>query len=141
MNNLFKIWIRYEKLLENEKIKKMYSLYLFEAVNFSDAETLANEAIEKQSMRNAYITSITRVSYEQIIEELEGVWYEVSVDQYLENEAGKEQIVPAIFLMLAAGVGEADKYMTEYFKEDSYESVIKAIKDSKICDYFKLKIE
>ena len=135
----FNVRLKHQKEKEDGKLKGILESYVFEGVNFSDAETHANTLIEEFSMREAKILSIARVNYDNVFKTGEGLLFEVKVKEEIEGDNGKPQIIGVKYLILAGNVSEAETKMNEEYKGTQISFTVHSVRDPHIMDYIEVK--
>ncbi len=133
MRETFKVSIRFKIEKEDGTPKTIRESFLYEAVNFSDAERLVTLKIEEEKLNEAFIESIRRLDYFDIIRpEGEGLFFETTVKETFEDEKGKEIIESINFLIYAKTVGAVEKEVEVIYTKTTIPYEIKSVKDSKL---------
>jgi len=138
MNENFKVVIKHLAVTKKEKVKKVSETILFEAVNFSDAETKANEMIEEQGLKEAIVHSIVKTFFSEIIEDPDGShFFEAVVKESFENDKGKVQVINVKSLIKGSSISQVSQVVNKLYESSTISYTIQSVKKSSILNYFK----
>lgn len=137
MNLLFQTKVRYSKVLESGKEKKVTENYLLDAVSFSDAEERINKEMEPYISGEFSISGISISRIGEVLKSEGQVNYKAKVTFItLDEEKGVEKRASTYILVAADNVAEANQFVNESFKDCVSDYEISGITDSGIIDYF-----
>ena len=133
------IKVKYIKTCEETgKHKKVSESYMFDAVNWTDAETKAYETLTTIIVGEFNITSINPVKFSDVItDEVGTYYYKCTVRFKMLNEAtGREKLANYRILVIATDVTQAKNKIDELMQGvEKYE--VSGITDTKIIDYYR----
>lgn len=138
MSTWFECKVRYEKLMQDGKQKKVNEPYLVDAVSFTDAEARINEVLEPYISGDFFVNNMKIANFSDIIPSENGDrWFKCKVSYItIDEEKGVERKSNSYMLIQANNVKEAydniDKSMEGMISD--YE--IPAIQESPIMDVF-----
>jgi hypothetical protein len=138
MQNLFTVKVRYQKINDEGKEKKVNESYLIDAVSFTEAETRANKELEQLVRGEFMIVSIVRSNYSEIFTDFDGdIWWKAKVKHAsIDEKSGKERTVSNYILIQADNVDHAYKNIFGSMKGMTIDFSIEGISDSKIMDFY-----
>lgn len=134
----FECKIRYEKMSEDGKIKKVNEPYLVDAVSFTDAETRISEEMKPYISGEYTISNIKRARYTEIIPNETGDrWFVCKVKLIIvDEEKGTEKKVVQTMLVQASDIQEALTNLNDFMKSSISDYEVPSIAESPILDYF-----
>ena len=134
----FECRLKYQKIDENGKEKKVSELYLVEAVTFTDAESRINKEIEAYISGEFNVVNIKIANYSEIIPYEGGdKWFKSKVVfTSLDEEKGKERKTNAYMLVQAENLKEAFENLDKAMEGTISDYTIAAIAESPIMDLF-----
>lgn len=115
MNTWFEVKIRYVKVDQDGREKKVSETYLVDAVSFTDAEGRIIAEMQQIVRGEFLIDSIKRSNIIEIFQDEAGaLWYKARIAIVtIDEKAGKERKVNNHFLVAADDMKEAQKRMEE----------------------------
>ncbi len=138
IRNWFTCKIKYHKIDEHGKVKKVNEPYLVDAVNFTEAEARIHEEIGAYISGDFSVTNITKSNIAEIFHyEDSDVWYKSRVSYVdFDEESGREKKVNHTMIATAKDVKEAFDRLTESLKSMLVDFEITQIAKSPIVDIF-----
>ena len=140
MNNYYQAKVRYNKTMEDGKVKAVTEPYLIDAANFEDVEKRVLEEFRHLVDEEFRITEIKETSYDEIIQSEEkdaDCYYECKLQfDTFNEESGRECKKTTTILMQATSVDDASKKVECHLGCSMAEYTKVAIKESKIVDIF-----
>ena len=143
MTNWFDVGVKYSKMDENGRERKVTEMYLLDAVSFSEAETRIYKELQSMISGEFNITKIAKTNLAEIIPDEKGDrWFRGKITFItFDEESGKEKRVSQFVLVFAETVEQADKNIKEAMKGMMADFEITAIAESPIVDVFPYVIE
>ncbi len=135
---MFECTARYSKPVEgSDAQKRVNEVYLFDAINYTEAEKLAHEKLAEVISADFLVTGIRKVRYAEVIPSEEGgYWYKVKTSFiYVDEESGKEKRVTQTILTEAMDIKDAIDRTTEAMG-DTPDFMVKAVNESNVLDFF-----
>jgi len=143
MHNYYQTKIKYEKTLEEGKIKKVTELYLVDAMSFTEAEARIIEEMKPFISGEFTVAGIVPARINELFENEDGdKWFKAKVNfVILDERKGVEKKIPVYMLTQASNNVDADKVIREGMKGTMADYEIAAITETKILDVFKYNAE
>jgi hypothetical protein len=141
--NLFETRVRYSKIDENGKEKRVTEQYIVGALSHTEAEAKINKEMEPYITGEFTVSSIKPSNYAEIIhEESEGYFHDVKLSFIsIDEDKGTEKRTTYSMLVVAVDLKEA-YVLTEAKMSDTVSDYkIIGIKETKIADYFPYTVE
>ncbi|RLD82295.1 MAG: hypothetical protein DRJ07_08305 [Bacteroidetes bacterium] len=138
MSTWYECKVRYQKMDQNGKEKKVNEPYLVDAVSFTDAEKRINEMLEPYISGEFQVTNIKIANYSELHPNENGDrWFKCKVSYImLDEEKGTEKKSNTYILMQANDVKEAYEAIKELLHDTVSDYEIPAIAESPIMDVF-----
>jgi hypothetical protein len=139
----FEVKVKYVKIDENGKEKKVTEPYLFDAVSFTEAEARAHEEFEKVIHSDFIITNISRSNISEIYGNSEGDRFHKATVTFInvDEESGKEKKSKHYMLVEANNVKHAYEFLEECLSDMIVPYETPAISESPIMDVFEYDLE
>jgi len=137
-NNWFECKVKYVKIDENGKEKKVTEPYLVDAVSFTEAEARIHTELEKMIHSDFIVTNISKSNISELFPNENGDrWFKakttfVTVDE----ESGKEKKSNNYMLVEANNVKDAYEFLTEGLSDMIVPFEIPSVVESPIMDVF-----
>lgn len=142
IQNWFEVKVKYEKAAEEGEISKVSELYLFDALNFADAENRANEELIPFISGEFITSSIRRARINELFESNGGKWYKSKVYFIsLDEEKGIERRTATTMLVQADSVKDAWNILELGLKGIMADHEVAGINETAILDVYKYKGE
>ena len=133
----FKGSVALETRDENDKSKTVKKDYVFQAVNYTDAETFLTQQLEETGESNFDITNIGKIKLNDVFISGEDtqLFFKCKVQFETENDKGKKKYIKDMILVDADDAEQAYKTVFEHFKESLMPYTIPNVDIIKITDY------
>lgn len=143
MSTHFEVKVRYEKLMQDGKVKKVNEPYLIDAVSFSDAEKRINEELEHFINGDFFLNGMKIVNYSDILPGKENsIWFKCKITYISIDEAkGIERKSSSYMLVQANDVTEAKEVIDNVMEGCVSDYTIPSISETKIQDVFEYNHE
>lgn len=140
MNAWFECKIRYEKVMENGKNKKVTEPYLVDALSFTEAEARIIEEMSPFISGEFTVSDIKRANYSELFtsdEEAADRWYKVRLSYItLDDKSGCEKRTPCTVLVEAASTDDAVAKLHEGMKGTMADYQIVSVQETAIMDVY-----
>lgn len=138
MSSWYECKVRYEKIDQNGKEKKVNEPYLVDAVSFTDAEKRINEEMEPYISGEFQVTSIKKANFAELHPNENGDrWFKCKISFVsLDEEKGVEKKTNTYWLIQANTVKEAYDGIEELLHDTISDYEIPQIMESPIMDVF-----
>lgn len=139
MRTWFEVKAKYMKVTESGKQQMANEVFLFDAVSFTDAETLAIKRLQEMVKGGEFsINNINKSKISDVVASEDGEFYfEAKINLItVDEEAGKEKKVNSYYLVLADNIDEAKKKLDEELSYLVLPYTVVQLKQSNICDVF-----
>ena len=140
MQKWFECSLKYEKVMENGKVKKVTELYLVDALSITEAEASLIEEMISFMQGEFQCKGIKEAKYSEIF-----FSEEVTADRYfkckllfitLDEKSGKEKTTSTQILVQAADLRDAVKKLDEGMKGTMADYLIASVSETKIMDVY-----
>lgn len=138
MSTWYECKVRYQKMDQNGREKKVNEPYLVDAVSFTDAEKRINEVLEPYISGEFVVTNIKIANYSELHPNENGDrWFKCKVSYImLDEEKGTEKKSNSYMLVQANNLKEAYDAIEDLMKGSVSDYEIPAIAESAIMDVF-----
>ncbi len=143
MNNWFECKIRYEKLDDKGKGKKVTETYLVDALSFSEVEERISKEVAPYISGDFSISGIKKAGINEIFPSDEGDrWYKCKVNFVSIDEVNaKEKKITSNILVLGSTIESAWDNLTIALKDTMSDYVVPTITETTIMDIFPYSVE
>ncbi len=130
--------VKYNKIDENGKEKKVSEPYLLDAISFTEAESRINKEMEPYITGEFTVTNIKVANYSEIQPNEDGDrWFKCKVAFItLDEDKGVEKKTNTYVLVQANDVKEAYEQIEKSFSDTISDFTIPAVTESPILDVF-----
>ncbi|WP_372640034.1 DUF4494 domain-containing protein [Ancylomarina sp.] len=137
-NNWFECKVKYVKIDENGKEKKVTEPYLVDAVSFTEAEARIHTELEKMIHSDFIVTNISKSNVSELFPNENGDrWFKAKTSFVtVDEESGKEKKSNNYMLVEANNVKDAYEYLTEGLSDMIVPFEIPSVTESPIMDVF-----
>lgn len=135
--NWFECRVSYDKTQENGAIKRTTEVYLVEAQNFTEAESIITRQMQPFISGEFTVSAVRRRTYESVLYGKGDIYYRVKIVASVPDEKTGAEKKSNIFLFvraegLAAAMDRARDYMTPFMQD----WVFHTIAESPVIDVF-----
>lgn len=143
MSNWFECKVRYDKLMEDGKQKKVNEPYLVDALSFTEAEARIIEEITPFISGDFSISAVKRTNFTEIFwDDSADKWYHVKVNFItIDEKTAVEKKTTSHILVAANNFREALDSFMEGMKGTMADFEVNTIAETTIMDVFKAKLE
>ena len=136
--NWFEVKVKYQKIDEQGKEKKLSEPYLVDAVSFTEAEARIYEELKPFLGEEFNILNIKRANYTDLFFFDSGDrWFKCKVVFIaLDEEKGVEKKTSAYMLVQATDIDEALANLTESMKDSMADYNVQSVQETAIMDVF-----
>ena len=132
--------IKYEKIMENGKEKKVSELYLVNSLSFTEAESKIIEEMTPFISGEFTVKALKATKYSELFssdEEAADKWFKCKLMFItLDEKSGSEKKTSTLILVQAADLRDAVKKLDEGMKSTICDYEIGSISDTKIIDVY-----
>jgi hypothetical protein len=143
MKNYFEVAAKYDKENDKGQIKSVSEIYLFEAVNFGDAESLAHKELKEQISGEFDVKAVKQAKIAETLNDYTGgdFWFKAKVS-FLDIDAktGKEKTANELFLVKADNILQVYELLTIHLKAVLIPWRLVLISETKIKDVILLPV-
>ena len=140
MHNWFECKIRYEKVMEDGKNKKVTEPYLVDALSFTEAEARIIEEMKPFITGEFTVSDIKRANYTELFtsdEDTADEWFKVKLYFItLDEKSGMEKKSASTVLVQAADLRDAVKKLDEGMKGTMADYEIANVAETAIMDVY-----
>jgi len=143
MNSWFECKIRYEKLDDKGKGKKVTETYLVDALSFSEAEERISKEIAPFMSGEFSISGIKKAGINEIFPNDEGDrWYKCKVNFISIDEIkATEKKITSHILVLGSTIKDAWDHLENALKDTMSDYEVPSITETSIMDIFPYKVD
>ena len=138
--NYFEVKVKYEKVQEDGKEKKVTESYLVDALSFTECEKRIIEEMKLFISGEFEVYSIARTKYEDIVEkEIDSdiSWYKTKLVDSIFDDNGKEKLVAHYLLVEGTSIDNAKDNLDEFMKTSMADFKVVTISETPIMDIYK----
>lgn len=140
MNSWYEVSIRYEKVMEDGKVKKVTEKYLIDALSLTESEARIIEEMEPFISGEFYVKSSKCTKYSEVFasnDERDDVWFKCKLSYVtLDEKTGTEKKTAVNMLVQACDLRMAINNLDEAMKGTMADYIIESVADSKIMDVY-----
>ena len=139
MRTWFEVKAKYMKVSESGKERMVNEVFLFDAVSFTDAETLTVKQLQQMVKGGEFaINNINKSRISEVVASEEGqFYYEAKVNLItVDEQAGKEKKINSYYLVLADNIDDAKKKLDEELNYLVIPYTVVQLKQSSVVDVF-----
>ena len=140
MNEWFECKVKYERTMDDGKVKKVNEPYLVDALSFTEAEERIIEERKHYMSGEFQVSDIKRARYAELFEtddESADRWFKVKLTFItLDEKTGAEKKTSQNFLVQAADLRDAVKRLDEGMKSSMMDYVISSVAESPLLDVY-----
>ena len=140
MNEWFECKVKYERTMDDGKVKKVNEPYLVDALSFTEAEERIIEERKHYMSGEFQVSDIKRARYAELFEtddESADRWFKVKLTFItLDEKTGAEKKTSQNVLVQAADLRDAVKRLDEGMKSSMIDYVISSVAESPLLDVY-----
>ena len=140
MNEWFECKVKYERTMDDGKVKKGNEPYLVDALSFTEAEERIIEERKHYMSGEFQVSDIKRARYAELFEtddESADRWFKVKLTFItLDEKTGAEKKTSQNVLVQAADLRDAVKRLDEGMKSSMMDYVISSVAESPLLDVY-----
>ena len=140
MNEWFECKVKYEKTMDDGKVKKVNEPYLVDAISFTEAEKRIIEEIKPFMTGEFQVSDIKRARYAELFETAEESadrWFKAKLTFItLDEKSGAEKKTSQNVLIQAADLRAAVSRLDEGMRGSMMDYVISSIAETGIMDVY-----
>ena len=142
--NWYKFRVKYSKVMDDGKKKKVSEEYLVDAESFTETEKRANKAAtDLIGTRDFDITAISREAVSDIIKGTEAEdnhWYKAVVALVtVDEETGTKKFSPQTMYVNSPDIKDAVEMLIDHMSDSSFDWEIKSIAETKVLGVLNYK--
>lgn len=140
MNEWFECKVKYERTMDDGKVKKVSEPYLVDALSFTEAEERIIEERKPFMSGEFQVSDIKRARYAELFEtdaESADRWFKVKLTFItLDEKSGVEKKTSQNVLVQAADLRDAVKRLDEGMKGSMMDYIISSVSESPLMDVY-----
>ena len=140
MNEWFECKVKYDRTMDDGKVKKVNEPYLVDALSFTEAEERIIEERKHYMSGEFQVSDIKRARYAELFEtddESADRWFKVKLTFItLDEKTGAEKKTSQNVLVQAADLRDAVKRLDEGMKSSMMDYVISSVAESPLLDVY-----
>lgn len=140
--NYFEVKVKYEKVQEDGKEKKVTESYLVDALSFTECEKRIIEEMKLFISGEFEVYSIARTKYEDIIEietDSNVSWYKTKLVDSVFDDNGKEKLVAHYLLVEGTNIDNAKDNIDKFMKTTMADFKVVTISETPIMGIYKYR--
>ena len=138
--NYFEVKVKYEKVQEDGKEKKVTESYLVDALSFTECEKRIIEEMKLFTSGGFEVYSIARTKYEDIVEKETDSnisWYKTKLVDSVFDDNGKEKLVAHYLLVEGTNIDNAKANLDKFMETTMADFKVVTISETQIMDIYK----
>lgn len=134
--NYFLVKVKYEKMLDEGKVKKVTTQLLIDALSFSESENTAIEEMKPYISGEFKVAGMMPKKIDEIIglDNDGSTFYQLKLNYIEMSESGEERHIPSTLLVRADGIEDAYAHFKEAFKGSMAYYRVVSIAETKITE-------
>lgn len=142
MQQWYECKVKYEKTMEDGKLKNVSEGYLVDAMSFTEAEARINKELSQYISGEFNVANISKSRLAEIFDSETGeAWYKCKVAfVIIDEKSGKEKKVSSQMLVNAVGVKDAFEMLDKEMQKGMSDYDIQAVVLSNIYDVFGFEV-
>ncbi|MDX9703905.1 MAG: DUF4494 domain-containing protein [Candidatus Auribacterota bacterium] len=134
----FETKVKYLKVDEEGRERKVTEMYMLDAVSFTDAEARITQLAKEFTRGDFTISDIKQSNVTEILYETNGQWwYKAKINLVtIDEKAGKEKKISEYFLVSANSIDEALKTLNEGLSYILVPFTVVSVALTQVCDVF-----
>ena len=140
MSNHFEVKVKYEKVQEDGKEKKVTESYLVNALSFTECEARIIKEMESYISGEFEVAAIKKTKYESIIKstnESDDKWFKCKLNIItLDEKTEKEKKHPLYYLVQSRNIEFARKYIMDFIEKTMMDCELVKLEETSIVDVY-----
>ena len=140
MSNHFEVKVKYEKVREDGKEKKVTESYLVNASSFTECEARIIKEMESYISGEFEVAAIKKTKYESIIKstnESDDKWFKCKLNIItLDEKTEKEKTYPLFYLVQSRNIEYARKYIMDFIQKTMMDCELVKLEETNIMDIY-----
>lgn len=132
--------LKYEKIMENGKEKKVTEKYLIDSLTPTECESRLIEEVTPFISGEFEVKAVATTKYSEVIpseNKADDIWWKCKLSYItLDEKSGAEKKTSVSMLVEACDIRQAIKNLDEYMKGSMADYIIESVSDSKIVDVY-----
>lgn len=139
----FLVNVRYEKLAENGKVKKVTEPYLVDALSFTEAESRITEEVAPYISGDFSVSAVMKSNISEVFRNGSGDWWYKVVIAFItiDEKSGCEKRTNSYIMVQAQDFQNALENLLDGMKGTMADFDIVSISETKIMDVFNTKLK
>ena len=134
--DFFEVKVKYDKVLEDGKEKRVSETYAIDAMTFSEAEARITKEMQPYITGEFFVAAEKRAQYDEVVFNEGDIFFLVKYVFITIDELGKEHRTAQYVLFRDTTIDGAKESAREHMRQTPIDYEIESIKETKILDAF-----
>ena len=132
----FEVKVKYDKVLEDGKEKRVSETYAIDAMTFTEAEARITKEMQPYITGEFFVAAEKRAQYDEVVLNEGDIFFLVKYVFITRDELGKEHRTAPYVLFRDTTIDGAKERAREHMRQTPIDYEIESIKETKILDAF-----
>ena len=132
----FEVKVKYDKVLEDGKEKRVSETYAIDAMTFSEAEARITKEMQPYITGEFFVAAEKRAQYNEVVFNEGDIFFLVKYVFITRDELGKEHRTAQYVLFRDTTIDGAKESARDHMRQTPIDYEIESIKETKILDAF-----
>lgn len=134
--DFFEVKVKYDKMLEDGKEKRVSETYAIDAMTFSEAEARITKEMQPYITGEFFVAAEKRAQYDEVVFNEGDIFFLVKYVFITIDELGKEHRTAQYVLFRDTTIDGAKESARDHMRQTPIDYEIESIKETKILDAF-----
>ena len=134
--DFFEVKVKYDKVLEDGKEKRVSETYAIDAMTFTEAEARITKEMQPYITGEFFVAAEKRAQYDEVVLNMGDIFFLVKYVFITRDELGKEHRTAQYVLFRDHNIDGAKESAREHMRQTPIDYEIESIKETKILDVF-----
>lgn len=134
--DFFEVKVKYDKVLEDGKEKRVSETYAIDATSFTEAEAIITKEMQPYITGDFFVAAEKRAQYDEVVLNMGDIFFLVKYVFITRDELGKEHRTAQYVLFRDHNIDGAKESAREHMRQTPIDYEIESIKETKILDAF-----
>lgn len=134
--DFFEVKVKYDKVLEDGKEKRVSETYAIDAMTFTEAEARITKEMQPYITGDFIVVAEKRAQYDEVVLNQGDIFFLVKYVFITRDELGKEHRTAQYVLFRDHNIDGAKESAREHMRQTPIDYEIESIKETKILDAF-----
>lgn len=134
--DFFEVKVKYDKVMDDGKEKRVSETYAIDAMSFTEAEAIITKEMQPYITGDFIVAAEKRAQYDEVVLNMGDIFFLVKYVLITKDELGKEHRTAQYVLFRDHNIDGAKESAREHMRQTPIDYEIESIKETKILDAF-----